>query len=166
VAGGGGDQAGSAASAATVAAVSPTAAAATAAAGQTLPDGSVEERYQFAYTLLRTGDFEQAESAFKEFLALHSDSSLAGNAQYWLGESYYVRRDYQNAAGAFLTGFQEYPDSRKAPDNLLKLASSLQALGHKEDTCDTLVALGEKFPKASTRIKRTAQSIRRKAGCK
>jgi len=158
---GGTDQAGSAAPATAVAAVSPPA-----TASQTLPDGSVEERYQHAYTLLRTGKFEQAELAFKDFLSMHGDSDLAGNAQYWLGESYYVRRDYQNAAGAFLTGFQEYPDSRKAPDNLLKLASSLQALGHKEDACDTLVALAEKFPKASTRIKRTAQSIRRKTGCK
>ena len=164
-----GDQAGAAAPATTSATASATTAAvsqtAPAAAGLILPDGSVEERYNFAYALLKTANFERAELAFKEFLELHRDSRLAGNAQYWLGESYYVRDDYKNAAGAFLNGFQEFPDSTKAPDNLLKLASSLQALGHKGDACDTLAALAEKFPKASTRIKRSAQRIHRSAGC-
>ncbi len=58
---------------------------------------------------------------FQQFLQSYPQSSLADNAQYWLGESYYVTRDFQNAAAAFQTVLDRWPDSRKAPDALLKL---------------------------------------------
>ncbi len=76
------------------------------------PDGAlqgktVEEKYNYAYTLLRRNDFQAAEDAFKAFLDEHGDSDLAGNAQYWLGETYYVRERYADAARAFLSGYRD-----------------------------------------------------------
>ena len=49
------------------------------------------------------------------FLEKHPQDDLASNAQYWLGETYYVRKNYQDAAFAFAEGYQRYPESRKAP---------------------------------------------------
>ena len=60
---------------------------------------------------------------------------LAGNAQYWMGETYYVRGRYQDAAVTFAEGYQKYPTNSKAPDNLLKLGMSLGQLGKKADAC-------------------------------
>jgi len=90
---------------------------------------------------------------------------LAGNAQYWLGESLYVRGQYRAAAGAFLKGYQTYGKSAKAPENLLKLAMSLQRLGQKDAACSSYSELATKFPSAPTHVKNTAQTERQRAGC-
>ena len=58
---------------------------------------------------------------------------LAGNAQYWLGETHYVRRDYKAAATAFLNGYTTFENSPKAPDSLLKLGMTLVVMGEKEN---------------------------------
>ena len=71
---------------------------------------------------------------------------LAGNAQYWLGETYYVRKDYENAATAFALGYQKYPKSAKAADDLLKLGMSLGNLGKKPDACTRLRAARPRLP--------------------
>ncbi len=91
--------------------------------------------YEQAFGFLRRGDFAGGESAFKAFLDLYSDHDLAGNAQYWLAETYYARRDYPNAAASFLKGFQDYADGAKAPDSLLKLGMSLAAMEQVEEAC-------------------------------
>ena len=60
---------------------------------------------------------------------------LAGNAQYWIGETYYVRGQYKNAADAFLKGYKKYKSSEKAPDTLLRLGMALAELGQKDAAC-------------------------------
>jgi tol-pal system protein YbgF len=108
--------------------------------------------------------FGNAESGFQSFLDKYRDHSLAGNAQYWLGETYYVQGDYKTAAKSFLTGYQEFPKSRKAADSLLKLGLSLNRLGQKEQACAAYSAVGEKFPKA-TEARKRAQNELKRAGC-
>ena len=121
--------------------------------------------YDEAYRHLMVQDYGAAEAAFTTFLQQHSNDKLAGNAQYWLGESYYVRGQYKNAAGAFLKGYKVYDKSQKAPDSLLKLAMSLKRLGQKDAACDTFGELGTRFPRAPSHIKQRAQSERRRSGC-
>ena len=77
--------------------------------------------YAQAFDALKAGSYSIAITGFKDFLSTYPTSSLAENAQYWLGESYYVTHDYGSAAGAFRTVLKKYPDSRKAPDAMLKL---------------------------------------------
>jgi len=125
---------------------------AVAAAGVTLPDGSVQDRYIFARQFLLRRDFASAEKAFSEFVAVHGDDPLAGNALYWLGETYYVRGDYPIAARTFAEGFQRYPESGKAPDNLLKLGMSLALLNQRADACITLKKLSVEYPDAPTSV--------------
>ena len=79
--------------------------------------------------------------------------ALQANAHYWLGETFYVRRDYQRAAYTFADSFQKYPEGNKAADNLLKLGMSLGKLGKKKEACTTYSRLLENFPKASSTLK-------------
>jgi len=128
-----------------------------ATAGQTsaevkLPEGSPQDQYSYARQFLLKRDFESAETALAAFVGAHPEDPLAGNAQYWLGETFYVRGDYQTAARTFAEGFQRYPDSGKAPDNLLKLGMSLSRLKLKDDACITLKKLRVEYPEAPTSI--------------
>ncbi|KJE35534.1 hypothetical protein UF64_10840 [Thalassospira sp. HJ] len=127
--------------------------------------GSPEEQYREAFGLLRRQDFDAAEQALGNFVSNHPNDPLAGNAQYWLGETYYVRGQYENAAIAFTEGFQTYPDSTKAPDNLLKLGMSLGNLGKNEDACTAFGHLLDNFPNASNVVLDRARQERQNRGC-
>ncbi len=123
-----------------------------AAPGYALTGETPEEQYQHAFGLLSQANYGEAELALRAFVELNPKDALAGNAKYWLGETYYVRQDYQQAAVAFAEAYQEYPNSEKAPDNLLKLGMSLSALGSKPDACGTFVELLKRYPKAATTV--------------
>lgn len=135
------------------------------AATSGLPEGGPDAAYKYAMSFLRQGDYPSAEAAFTQFLETYGDTSLAGNAQYWLGETYYVREQYQDAARAFLTGYQTYASSPKAPDSLLKLGITLAALGQTQDACLTLAEVPRTFPSAPQSVKARAEQERSRAGC-
>lgn len=124
-----------------------------------------QRQYEYAFELLRRPDYDGAEKAFKDFLAKNRSHDLAGNAQYWLGETYYVRNKFAEAAVAFAEGFQKYPKNNKAPDNLLKLGMSLGQLNQKNDACTAFKQLLSRFPDSSASIKRRAETERRKLNC-
>jgi tol-pal system protein YbgF len=99
---------------------------AAAPANSTAPDTSnagAEDKasYQAAFTMLKDGQYDRAIAAFQKFLAAYPDSSLADNAQYWLGEAYYVNKSYPEAQAAFQRVIDKYPQSRKISDALLKI---------------------------------------------
>ncbi|MFV3075864.1 tol-pal system protein YbgF [Niveispirillum fermenti] len=133
---------------------------------QTLPSGTAQEQYDFAFNLLRQADYAGAEAAFRAFLQANSSSTLAGNAQYWLAETLYVRGQYQPAAIAFAEGYQKYPRGNKAPDSLLKLALSLSAMKANDDACTALRELGEKYKDAPATIKRRADMEKNRLKCR
>jgi len=135
-----------------------------AAAG--LPGGTPQEQYDYAFSLLRQANYPGAEQAFSAFLAQHPDDALAGNAKYWLGETYYVRGNYQQAAVTFAEGFEAYPKNSKAPDNLLKLGMSLASLGSTKDACDTFAVLLDRYADAPATILSRAQRESQRLGCK
>jgi len=56
-----------------------------------LPKVSIAEQYKYATNIMKSGDFEKAEIAFKEFVDTHSKHELAGSAQFWYGETFYIR---------------------------------------------------------------------------
>ena len=121
--------------------------------------------YQRAYDDLRQGNYDMAEKDFSSLIEKFPKHDLAGNAQYWLGETYYVRAQYKRAAEAFLGGFTKYANGTKAPDSLLKLGMSLHALGEAEAGCDAFAELGIKFPDAPEAIVKRAEIERRRVGC-
>jgi tol-pal system protein YbgF len=127
-------------------------------------DVPAEELYERSYESLLRKRFGEAEAGFRTFVSRHGEHELAGNAQYWLGETYYVQADYKSAAQAFLAGYQGYPTGRKAPDSLLKLGMSLKRLGQKEQACSAYATVEVKYPKAAEARKR-AQNEAAKTGC-
>lgn len=124
-----------------------------------------EEQYRHAFGLLSQANYGEAELALRTFVELNPQDPLAGNAKYWLGETFYVRQDYQQAAVTFAEAYQEYPNSGKAPDNLLKLGMSLSALGSKPDACGTFVELLKRYPKAAATVIQRAKQERQRLAC-
>jgi tol-pal system protein YbgF len=141
------------------------AAAATSAGPGTLPSGSAQDQYNYAFGLLRQADYPGAEEALRSFVQRYPNDPLAGNAEYWLGETYYVRKDYNNAAATFAEGYRKYPQSGKAADNLLKLGMSLGNVGQKKEACLTFSQLAHDFPKASGNITERVNQEKQRLGC-
>ena len=115
--------------------------------------------------MLQDGDYAGAEKGFKTFVQRHPQHVLAGNAQYWLGETYYARRDYQNAMAAFAEGYKAYKASPKGPDNLLKLGITLAVLGRKADACSVFSRFNQDYPRATDLQKRRVDQERQKNSC-
>ena len=130
-------------------------------AGEPVP----EERYQSAFNLLRRQQFDRAAEALRQFILDYPDDTLTGNAQYWLGETYYARGMYNEAVTEFKVGVQTYPDSNKAPDNVLKLGMALGNLGQTRDACITFRYLLDTFPDAAAAVKRRANLERDRQNC-
>jgi tol-pal system protein YbgF len=127
--------------------------------------GNADQMYHDAMKKLQDGDNAGAERGFKAFLQSHPKHALAGNAQYWLGESYYARKDYQNAMTAFAEGYKVYKTSPKGPDNLLKLGITLAVMGRKADACQVFAKFSQDYPRATDLQKRRVDQERQKNGC-
>ena len=130
-----------------------------------LPDKPPKEQYEFAVSFIKIGDYETAEFALKEFIDKNKDHDLAGNAQYWYGETFRIRQLYSDAASAYLDGYQNYPKSKKAPINLLKLGITMVQLGEKDQGCAMIVGIKKQYPKASKSVLQKAQYEQKKFKC-
>ena len=130
-----------------------------------LPAGNPDTQYDQAYGLLLRRDYAGAEVALRAFVQAYPTHAKAGDAQYWLGETYYVREDYAGAARAFATGYQQYPKHERASSDLLKMGLSLKALERKQDACVTFAKLIEEFPSAAANIRDRAQAERKALSC-
>jgi len=130
-----------------------------------LPETSPEEQYKFAISFLKVGDYETAEFALREFIDVNPKHDLAGNAQYWYGETFRVRQLYQDAATAYLDGYQKYPNSSKAPVNLLKLGVMLVQIGEKTQGCSMILGVKDQYPKANQSVIQKAEYEKKKFNC-
>ena len=130
-----------------------------------LPNKGPKEQYDFAVSFIKVGDYETAEFALKEFIDKNKDNELAGSAQYWYGETFRIRQLYQDAAAAYLDGYQNYPKSKKAPINLLKLGTTLVQLGEKDQGCLMIKGVKKEYPKASKSVLQKAEYEKKKFKC-
>ena len=131
-----------------------------------LPDKPAEDQYEFAVSFMKIGDYETAEFTLKEFIDKNKDHDLAGSAQYWYGETFRIRQLYSDAATAYLDGYQNYPKSMKAPDNLLKLGITMVQLGEKDQGCKMISGIKKEYPKANKSVLQKAQYEQKKFKCK
>jgi tol-pal system protein YbgF len=141
------------------------AAAGGAAAGAAVAEGegpsSVEQAvYNQSFDALKAGSYSVAITGFKDFLSSYPQSQLADNAEYWLGEAYYVDKQYEPAAGAFRAVLKKWPDSRKAPDAMLKLAYTQYAQKQYPAARATLTEVTNKYP-GTDQAKQAAQRLAR-----
>ena len=134
-------------------------------AKEILPNASPDEQYKFATSLIKVGDYDQAELALKEFVKKNPKHELAGNAQYWYAETFYIRQLYHDAAAAYLDGYQKYPQSTKGPQNLLKLGVTLSELGEKDQGCQMLDGITKQYPKATQSVIQKARYEKKKFKC-
>ncbi len=131
----------------------------------TLPSGSASAQYNAAFGLLRRADYPAAEDALRGFIRQHPNDPLAGNAQYWLGESFYARGKYTDAAAAFADGYKRYPRGPKAADGLLQLGMSLARANQKHNACIALMQLDHDFPHSGSAVKSRATQEKKRLGC-
>jgi tol-pal system protein YbgF len=130
-----------------------------------LPAGSTSLQYNAAFGLLKQADYPAAEEALKTFVAQHPKDPLAGSAQYWLGETYYTRGRYAEAASAFAEGYKNYPKGTKAADDLLKLGMSLARANQKQSACVAFAQLDHDFPNPGSSIKEHSLAEKKRLGC-
>lgn len=121
--------------------------------------------YEAAYAQLLQQDYDGAEQGFSEFLSRFPGDGLAANAQYWLGETYYLRGQWDAAAQAFYKVAQSYGNSVKAPDSLAKLAMALDRNGKRPAACAALGELNKRYPNAPAHVRGWEQAERKRTGC-
>lgn len=121
--------------------------------------------YDRAYSSIVSGDYAAAEAGFKKFLTDFPGDPRAADAQYWLGESYYSRQQFRDAATSYLATYKTHPTSQKAPDSLFKLGLSLEGLGETSAACATYGELTKKFPKAQSGLISRVATQKQKLGC-
>lgn len=102
--------------------------------------------YEAAFGMLREGRYEQAIDAFQNFLNAYPGSNLADDAQYWLGEAYYINRDFDKAKTALLAVGTNYPQSDKLPDTLLRLGFVYEELGDRRRAREVWQKLVQAYP--------------------
>ena len=112
-----------------------------------------EEEFQKAFDMIRNQKFIEAKEALKVFISKYENNKLSGSAHYWLGEIYFLKKEYREAALILAEGYQNYPDSFKAPDMLFKLSDSLSKIDKKKDSCATLEKLISEFPENNLAFK-------------
>ena len=128
-----------------------------AASTPTAPAGSAETEaspaemraYQAALDQFKLGNYSLAVSAMQGFLVTYPSSTLAPNAQYWIGMGYSGQRDYKQAISAQRKLLAAWPESDKAPDAMLSIASSQETMGERKNAQKTLEDLITKYPKSS-----------------
>jgi tol-pal system protein YbgF len=130
----------------------------------TLPAGSVNQQFNYAFGLVKQADFPAAEVALRAFIEQHPNDPLAGSAEYWLGETYYQRSKYMEAAAAFAEGYKRFPKGPKAAENLLKLGMALARADQKKNACLAFARLEQEFP-ANAPLKDRARAEGKHLGC-
>lgn len=128
-----------------------------------VPSSPAEQAaYNAAIDQLREGRYQQAIASLQEFLKTYPDSPVAGDAQYWLGEAYYVNRDFAKSRQAFIAMGTNYPNSNRLPNAMLKLGYVYEALGDTAKARQVLQQLAQSYPKtqAATLAQQRLQSLR------
>ncbi len=118
--------------------------------------------YEEALNQFKLGKYSTAISAFEVFLKTFPTSPLAPSAQYWIGNSYFAKRDYKNSLAAQQKVLSDWPDNPKAADAMLNIASSQEALGDRRGAQETLKDLIQRYP-ASPAAASAKQRLERNA---
>ena len=109
------------------------------------PDPDAQAQYIAGYDAVVRGDYAFAEEQFRQFVALYPEDPQAADATNWLGEALLQRGAFDEAADVALTGFQNYPNSPRAPDLLMKVGVALAAVGERDAACRTFVEVRGRY---------------------
>jgi len=129
------------------------------------PKAAAAEAFSRARALMLSGDYDQAESAFSDYVATYPDTPKTPEARYWWGKTLSVRGAHANAASAYIGAIRGWPQTSWAPDAVVELSRSLIALKKPTDACQTLAELSRRYPKATTSVMARAAAARTQAKC-
>jgi tol-pal system protein YbgF len=124
--------------------------AGSAAASAALNPAEQRKDYDRALEQLKEGRYTEASTAFQAFLKKYPGSSYADNAQYWLGEVYYVTREFQPALSEFGKVVEAYPDSTKIADAKLKIGYIQYELKDWAKAREMLAQVVQAYPGTTT----------------
>lgn len=131
-----------------------------------LPPGTPDEQFKFAFDFLKQNDYAQGERAMRAFADAHPNHPLTGNALFWLGQMYFVNKDYTKSAVSFAQSYEKFPDGSKAPESLQKLGVSLAQLNKKDEACTAFKQFQTQYPTAPVATKQSVQAESVRLGCK
>lgn len=135
--------------------------AATASLSTENPDAAYAE----AYNLLLSGDYAEAETAFRNYVDNFPDGNRVADASFWLGESQFSQGEFNDSARTFLNAHQSHPGSEKAPEMLLKLGMSLARLDNRETACATYREVLTRYPDVSPAVRERVLREQSAASC-
>ena len=109
---------------------------------------SPHEMYNAAFTRFNLGQHPEAVELFAQFLATYPDHDLADNAQFWIGECFYARKEYETAAGEFQKVVNQYPEGNKVPDAFVKRGLALLELERRPEAIEHLETVIQAYPRS------------------
>ncbi len=108
-----------------------------------------QQAYRAAFDLLKQGKFDPASNALQGFLKDYPNGRFADNAQYWLGEAYYVNRKFDPALKAFERLLIDFPDSPKRSHAMLKIGFIHDEAGRQQPAKEILTQLIQRYPQST-----------------
>jgi tol-pal system protein YbgF len=138
---------------------------ATAALTTLPPSATPRDEFDLGIGYMQRKDYALAEETMRNFAQKYPADPLLADSQYWLGESFFQRQLYRDAAESFLGVTTKFGTSAKAPDALLRLGQSLAALKEKEAACAALGEVTRKYPRASNGVKQAVDREQKRVKC-
>lgn len=129
------------------------------------PSATPKDEFDLGIGYMQRKDYALAEETMRNFAQKYPSDPLMADSQYWLGESFFQRQLYRDAAESFLAVTTKFDKSGKAPDALLRLGQSLAALKEKEAACAALGEVTRKYPRASGGVKTAVDREQKRIKC-
>ena len=123
------------------------------------------EEFNAALAAFQAGQYPEAETGFKAFLAANPAHRLTPDAIFYIGETYLQRSRPREAAEQYLKVTTDYSKSPRAPESMVRLGQTLAALGNSDQACATLTEFGKRYPTASASVKKLAERESAKDHC-
>ncbi len=114
--------------------------------------GSEKVVYDQAYMDLVNGRYTAASTGFRSLLATYPEGELVDNARYWLGETYYVERRFEEAQAQFSAIVEHSPQSAKIAEAKLKLGFVLHEQGETDAARTALQAVVQQHPDSTVSL--------------
>lgn len=128
-----------------------------------------EDLFDLAYSALLRRDIVVAERRFRDYLDPTRNPVTAlqrgGEAHYWLGEIDYSQQRYEAAIKTYREGLDNYPDSSRAAEIMLKLGTALTEIGQSGQACAIMAGIANRYPDALRSVRSRLAIQQRRANC-
>lgn len=130
-----------------------------------IPSNDMTKLAQVGLDKLNQGDFVGSQSAFIQYLEHNPNAADRGDVHFWLGETYYAKGGFADAADSYIASMRAAPKGPFAPEAMVRLAGTARALGNTPMACQTLASFPTQFPNASPDVRQKARVESARSGC-